>query len=73
MSFKELLPLLYKNKTLEVSQEKWIKYIGKGQINIKNEIYTLIVTVNKRQLIFDEKNKFIDTKPLIINNDRIIK
>ena len=73
MSFKELLPLLYKNKTLEVSQEKWIKYIGKGQINIKNEIYTLIVTVNKRQLIFDEKNKFIDTKPLIINNDRIKK
>jgi len=73
VSFKELLPLLYKNKTLEVSQEKWIKYIGKGQINIKNEIYTLIVTVNKRQLIFDEKNKFIDTKPLIINNDRIIK
>ena len=71
--FKELLPLLYKNKTLEVPQEKWTKDLGKGQISIKNEIYTLIVTDNKRQLIFDEKNKFIDTKPLIINNDKIIK
>lgn len=31
-----------------------------------------MVTENKRQLIYDENNKFIETKPLKIKNDSII-
>lgn len=70
--YKDLLPLLTKNKSLELSQEKWLKDVGKGYITIHNEIYTLMVTENKRQLIYDENNKFVDTKPLKIKNDIII-
>jgi len=71
--YKELLPLLYKNKTLELKQEKWLKDIGKGHISIHNEIYTLMVTENKRKLIYDKDNKFIETKPLKIKNEIIIE
>lgn len=70
--YKELLPLLTKNNSLELSQEKWLKDVGKGYITIHNEIYTLMVTENKRQLVYDENNKFVDTKPLKIKNDIII-
>ena len=65
VSFSELKSLLEKNKNITVSQEKWYKNIELGHISIKNELYNLIVTENKRELIFKD-NLFIDTKPLII-------
>jgi hypothetical protein len=72
ISFNELSTLLIKDNKIIIEQDKWFKDISKGNITIKNEIYTLMLTENKRKLIFDTNNKFIDTKPLILNNDQII-
>lgn len=72
VAYKELLGLLYKNSFLEVKQDKWLRDISNANISIKEEIYTLMVTDNKRKLIYDENNKFIDTQPLKIDNDNII-
>lgn len=65
ISFDELEPLLKKDQTLSFNQNKWYKNIGKGYISIKNEVYTLMLTHNKRELIFDKMNVFIDTRPFI--------
>ena len=61
-----LLPPLY--------QSKWLKFLSEGNIKIRKDLYTLKVTDNKRKLVFNENNKFIDTTPYIINkNKEIIK
>lgn len=62
--FDELLKLLQKGNSLVKDNQKWYKKIGEGHIFIKNEIYTLSITDSKRQLLFDQNNKFYDTKPI---------
>ena len=64
--------LLTKHSILEKIQTKWIKNISKSYLEVKDELYTLQVTENKRKLIYDTNNKFIDTAPYIINNKKII-
>ena len=70
--YPDLLSLLDKNSKLELNQDKWFKSISEGNISIKNSLYTLIVTENKRQLIYDN-NKLIGTKPFIIDRNKEIK
>lgn len=67
IKFNDLKPLLIKNNSIKLNQEKWFKNIGQGNISIKDEIYTLMLTENKRELIFDNNNIFIETKPIKIN------
>ena len=71
VSFEDLKTLLTKNNKLEINQEKWIKDISKGNIAIHKDIYTLMVTDNKRKLIYNN-NQFIDTKPLILKNGKLL-
>ena len=54
---------LYKNSKLEVLQDKWYKDLTSGTITIKDQLYTLKVTGNKRELIYQE-NKLVGTKPV---------
>jgi hypothetical protein len=71
VSYEDLLPLLSKDEKLSISQEKWHRNIADGYITIKAEIYTLMITDNKRKLIYDSNNKFIDTSPLTLENGSI--
>jgi len=73
ISFDELSSLLVKDSKLEIPQEKWYRDISAGQISIKNDIYTLMVTDNKRRLIYDSNNKLVGTEPLLIENGLIKK
>ena len=66
LPFNELLSLLKMNKKLEKPNQKWYKSLSKEQITIKDEIYTVSITENKRKLIFDKNNYFIDTKPITL-------
>lgn len=72
LKFEELKALLYKDSKLEIKQEKWYKDISNGQFHIKEEIYTLMVTDNKRKLLYNTDNKFYDTMPLKLENGKII-
>ena len=40
--------LLQKDETLVINQDKMFKNIGAGNISIREEIYTLMLTDNKR-------------------------
>ena len=66
VAFKDLKSLLVKDNTLELNQEKWFKNLEDSSITIKQQIYTLAVTDNKRELIY-ENDVLVLTKTLITN------
>jgi hypothetical protein len=39
-----------------------------GKITLKQELYELQKTANKRKFIYDSNGKVIDTEPFIIND-----
>lgn len=65
--FSDLKSLLKKDSMLTLTQNKWFKFINKGSISIRNQIYTLIPTANKRSLIY-KNNKLVGTKAFILHN-----
>lgn len=66
LSFYELNFVLYKDTVIQRSHEKWYRNWSEGNIFIKKELYSLMVTGNKRQLIFDSYQKLVDTRPYIM-------
>lgn len=70
--YNELLPLLNKDYKISVKNEKWYKSWEKANIIIKDDIYTLMATENKRKFIYDNNNKIIDTVPLKVENGIIV-
>jgi hypothetical protein len=72
ISFIELIPLLFKNKHLNIVQEKWIRDMKELSINVKYETnHTLKLSSFKRELVY-KNSKFIYTKPLKLNNGLIV-
>ena len=63
--------LLFVDSKLEVVQDKWFKGIFEGSISIKETLYTLRATSNKRELIYSGI-KLVDTKPYIIDDTKKI-
>jgi hypothetical protein len=51
-----------------LNQDKWFKSISEGNISVRDQVYTLIATENKRQLISDN-NILLGTKPYTIDNN----
>lgn len=72
LPYKTLKILLKKDSKLEIEQEKWYKDVSNAKFHIKNEIYTLMVTDNKRKLLYNEENIFYDTRPLRLENGKIV-
>lgn len=65
IKLNDLFELLKRDNKMELDQEKWYKDIELAQIEIKNQIYTLKVTDNKRELIY-ENDVLIRTEPYVI-------
>ena len=71
ISYYKLKSLLDgKNSHLQIEQEKWYRNMSHGSIQIKNEIYTIMKTENKRMLVYKESDKNsspISTKPFVLS------
>jgi hypothetical protein len=65
--FNDFVSLLNKDQTYEMKQDKWSRSIANADITVEPLDYNLIVTENKREIIYN--NKFVDTKPLIIQEE----
>ena len=65
VSYMDFLSLLNKEVTLEKVQTKWFKNFSEDTIKIKDQLYTLKATSNKRELVY-ENNLLRDTKPYYI-------
>ena len=72
IKFNELKKLLNKNNKVEIKQKKWYSDISEGIFHVKDEIYTLMVTENKRKLLYDENNFFYGTIPFHLYNGEIV-
>lgn len=55
----DLDELLIKDSSKEFNQEKWYKKITKGEITPIDTAYTLKVTSNKRETIYDEGKEYL--------------
>jgi hypothetical protein len=64
--------LLYKESFIKKTQNKWVRFLSEGYIEIRESLYTLKVTCNKRKLIYSEGNKLINSIPFRINKDKEI-
>lgn len=71
MNIADLESLLHKDRKLEFNQDKWFKSLFNGTITINEQLYTLKVTSNKRQLVY-KNNTLINTIPYISNSDKTI-
>ncbi len=68
IDLSDLAALLYKDASKTFTQERWFKSLFKGEINIRDQVYTLKVTANKRKLIYNDKGILVDTEPLDISD-----
>jgi len=67
LSLEDFENLLFKDNSKKILQNKWFRNIALGNIIIKNQMYTLKATENKRNLIYNNEDKLVSTSPLIIN------
>jgi len=70
ISFNDLELLLVKDSEREFTQEKWFKKVIEGEISVKDTIYTLRVTSNKRLPVYINQagvEIFNSTKPYNYN------
>jgi DNA polymerase type B, organellar and viral len=63
IKFKDLEDLLIRDSKLEILQDKWFKSFDLGTITIKDQLYTLKVTSNKRTLVYNSNNILYNTHP----------
>jgi hypothetical protein len=58
---------------LEKYQSKWLKNISNGEIQVRDYLYTLKVTDNKRKLVYDLNDQLISTDPYTINENKEVE
>ena len=55
INFDDFNSLLNKNKIfLELNHDKWYRDLSNSNITIKKQLYKLMITENKRKIIYDE-------------------
>ena len=69
---KELKSLLQENNTLELKHKKKHKNIVDSNIELKEQIYSLQITSNKRTIVY-ENGIFKYTTPYLLENNQIIE
>lgn len=72
IAFSSLSDLLIKNNKLVLSQDKWYKNIELGVLEIRQELYTLIATENKRALIYHPQKENMNTSPFILHKGTLV-
>jgi hypothetical protein len=68
LKLADLESLLIKDNKLEVVNSKWYKDILNANITIKDQLYTIKATQNKRILVYAD-NKLVNTSPFIIGEE----
>ena len=72
LTYDDFDSLLSRESYIQKYQFKWLKFLSEGDIKIREDLYTLKVTENKRKLIYNQNNEFINTIPFVINKDKEI-
>jgi len=67
LSFDKFESLLNKDNSIILNQEKWNRNLNEANITILDTKYELKQNDNKRELVYDENGKCVNTKPININ------
>jgi len=70
INIETLKYLLDEDTKSEFLQNKWNRNIDKGNITLLEQLYTLKITTNKRNLVYNENNKLIGTYPFSLKNGK---
>ena len=73
ISYASLSDLLTNKNKLSLIQEKWYKNLTLGVLEVKQEIYTLVATENKRVMLFENQKEKMKTFPLYLSQSKITK
>jgi hypothetical protein len=68
--YNDLEKVLIKGNKHSIQQEKWYKNISEGKITTKKQEYKLVLTENKRKLIFKD-NKLYNTIPYRLKDGKL--
>lgn len=71
IKFEMLEKLLMENTSLKIDQEKWKRSFSSGTITIKDELYTIMITGNKRIPVFNDEGRYVDTKSITIKDGKL--
>uniref|UniRef100_A0A896YU35 DNA-directed DNA polymerase n=1 Tax=Coniophora olivacea TaxID=85977 RepID=A0A896YU35_9AGAM len=63
IAFEDMKSLLKNNANLELSHNKWFRSLDKSNIQVRKELYNLMVTQNKRDIVYSN-NSAVNTKAL---------
>lgn len=63
--FNILKTLLMKDSSAKLYYTKWFKNISASEINMREQIYSLMKTDYKREFIYNNEGKAIDTKAFL--------
>nr|YP_009487300.1 hypothetical protein [Russula lepida]AWB36202.1 hypothetical protein [Russula lepida] len=73
LTMEDFKKLLFKDSLIEKTQSKWFRKLSDGKINVLEELYTLKVNDNKRELIYNKNNKLIATRAYKIDKSKDIR
>lgn len=71
--FEVMTSLLKKDESISLNHLKWFRNITDSSIIMKEQIYELMKTNNKREFIFNKEDIAINTKAFFINNNQKIQ
>ncbi len=64
--------LLNKDSSIPLHHTKWFRSIEESHIEMKDQIYNLMKTENKREFTYNEDGLAIDTRPFkVVGNNKI--
>jgi hypothetical protein len=66
VSLDSLSPLLTRGEVLKFDQTKWLRSMDQATISILKTVYTLRVTENKRELVYDLDGLLVGSKSFIL-------
>lgn len=66
LNIEILETLLKKDSILNLTQDKWFKSLSEGSIQILEQTYSLKVTANKRNLLYNSEQILVNTTPILL-------
>ena len=67
LEISDFISLLQKDSNLKLTQSIWVKDKSEALISIIDQAYNLTHNDNKREIIYNKYNFFVDSKPIQLN------
>ena len=70
LKFVDFVKLLHRDEIIQIEQDKWFRDYCNANITISKVAYSIKQTDNKRDLIYDDNDFCIGTKPIVFKKEQ---